>query len=554
MPELENYVMSDASEFAPMPIVSVSLNQNVPLRDALFEMAKEAGYDIELDPRISGSIIFTARNKPLDIVINRISEIAGLRYKFEDDTIRVELDTPYSKSYKIDYLNLMRESKSSMNTDVSVVSGEGADTGSSFGVTAEAKSDFWESLDENLAQILDSNSTQNTLRTDSDPSLNISQTTPPVIAPVSAESVGGDPNAELTADAFDAQRPTPVLRIQSLPSSAASANAVSFTPSFTINKQAGLVSIFANEKQHKEVKSYLAELKRSVSSQVLIEAKVLQVSLTDEFSAGVDWTKVGGFLSGELGLEFNTSGGSARSALSPASSSNFSLSYSGNDLNAVVDAISRFGTVHALASPRLTVLNNQAAVLNVAENTVYFEIDIDTTTDEGVTQIETDSQIRTVPEGVLINVMPSIDLDTREISLSVRPTITRIEDFVEDPGVLLSAAQAEADGANVDGISSQVPIVSVQEMDSIISIPSGDVAILGGLLEDRTVSEENGVPVLGELPLFGSMFKNHNDRVQKTELIVFLKATIVNNAKDTIHNTDKDFYRMFSQDRRPLKL
>ncbi|MAH05911.1 MAG: type II and III secretion system family protein [Alphaproteobacteria bacterium] len=554
VPELENYVMSDASEFAPMPIVSVSLNQNVPLRDALFEMAKEAGYDIELDPRISGSIIFTARNKPLDIVINRISEIAGLRYKFEDDTIRVELDTPYSKSYKIDYLNLMRESKSSMNTDVSVVSGEGADTGSSFGVTAEAKSDFWESLDENLAQILDSNSTQNTLRTDSDPSLNISQTTPPVIAPVSAESVGGDPNAELTADAFDAQRPTPVLRIQSLPSSAASANAVSFTPSFTINKQAGLVSIFANEKQHKEVKSYLAELKRSVSSQVLIEAKVLQVSLTDEFSAGVDWTKVGGFLSGELGLEFNTSGGSARSALSPPSSSNFSLSYSGNDLNAVVDAISRFGTVHALASPRLTVLNNQAAVLNVAENTVYFEIDIDTTTDEGVTQIETDSQIRTVPEGVLINVMPSIDLDTREISLSVRPTITRIEDFVEDPGVLLSAAQAEADGANVDGISSQVPIVSVQEMDSIISIPSGDVAILGGLLEDRTVSEENGVPVLGELPLFGSMFKNHNDRVQKTELIVFLKATIVNNAKDTIHNTDKDFYRMFSQDRRPLKL
>ena len=371
---------------------------------------------------------------------------------------------------------------------------------------------------------------------------------------MSAESVGGDPNAELTADAFDAQRPTPVLRIQSLPSSAASANAVSFTPSFTINKQAGLVSIFANEKQHKEVKSYLAELKRSVSSQVLIEAKVLQVSLTDEFSAGVDWTKVGGFLSGELGLEFNTSGGSARSALSPPSSSNFSLSYSGNDLNAVVDAISRFGTVHALASPRLTVLNNQAAVLNVAENTVYFEIDIDTTTDEGVTQIETDSQIRTVPEGVLINVMPSIDLDTREISLSVRPTITRIEDFVEDPGVLLSAAQAEADGANVDGISSQVPIVSVQEMDSIISIPSGDVAILGGLLEDRTVSEENGGPVLGELPLFGSMFKNHNDRVQKTELIVFLKATIVNNAKDTIHNTDKDFYRMFSQDRRPLKL
>jgi MSHA biogenesis protein MshL len=555
VPELSNYVMSDAREFTPMPIVSISLNQNVPLRDALFELAKEAGYDIELDPRISGSIIFTARNKPMDTVIDRISDIAGLRYVIEDSTLRVELDTPYSKNYKIDYLNLIRESKSTMSTDVSVVSGEGASTGSTFGVTADSESDFWKDLDENLAQLLDANSTANTLRTDSDPSLNVSQTTqPPVIAPVSAESVGSNPNAELSAAEFEARRPSPVLRIQSLPSSAATANAVNFTPSFTLNKQAGLVSIFANEKQHKEVENYLTEIRRSITSQVLIEAKVLQVTLTDEFSAGIDWNVVGGMLSGELSMGFDTTGSIVRSALNPASSSNFQIGYTGNDLSTVVDAISRFGTVHALASPRLTVLNNQAAVLNVAENTVYFEIDIDTTTDEGVTQVETDSQIRTVPEGVLINVMPSIDLLKRNISMSVRPTITRIENFVEDPGVLLSAAQAEAAGANVTGITSRVPVVSVQEMDSVISVPSGDVAILGGLLEDRTVSVENSVPILGELPLLGSMFKNHNDSVSKTELIIFLKATIVDSASDTIHNTDKDFYRMFSQDRRPLKL
>jgi MSHA biogenesis protein MshL len=555
VPELSSYVMEDAREFTPMPIVSVSLNQNVPLRDALFEVAKEAGYDIELDPRISGSIIFTARNKPLDTVIDRISDIAGLRYVIEDNTLRVELDTPYSKNYKIDYLNIVRESKSSMSTDVSVVSGEGANTGSTFGVTSDSVSDFWENLDESLAQLLDANSTNNTLRTDSDPALNVSQSTqPPVIAPVSAESVGANPSAELSAAEFEAQRPAPVLRIQSLPSSAASANAVSFTPSFTLNKQAGLISIFANEKQHAEVENYLSELRRSITSQVLIEAKVLQVTLTDEFSAGIDWNVVGGMLSGELTMGFDTTGGTVRTALNPASASNFQIGYTGNDLSTVVDAIARFGTVHALASPRLTVLNNQAAVLNVAENSVYFEIDIDTTTDEGVTQVETDSQIRTVPEGVLINVMPSIDLVKRDISMSVRPTITRIESFVEDPGVLLSAAQAEAAGANVTGITSRVPVVSVQEMDSVISVASGDVAILGGLLEDRTVSTENSVPVLGELPLLGSLFKNHNDSISKTELIIFLKATIVEDARDTIHNTDKDFYRMFSQDRRPVKL
>jgi general secretion pathway protein D len=143
VPELSNYVMSDVRDFTPMPIVSVSLNQNVPLRDALFELTKEAGYDIELDPRISGSVIFTARNKPFDVVIERISKIAGLRYKIEEQTLRIELDTPYSHSYKVDYLNLVRTNSSSMSTDVSVVSGDGANTGSNFTVSSEGEFDFW---------------------------------------------------------------------------------------------------------------------------------------------------------------------------------------------------------------------------------------------------------------------------------------------------------------------------------------------------------------------------------------------------------------------------
>jgi general secretion pathway protein D len=82
---------------------------------------------------------------------------------------------------------------------------------------------------------------------------------------------------------------------------------------------------------------------------------------------------------------------------------------------------------------------------------------------------------------------------------------------------------------------------------------SGEIAILGGLLEDRTVSQQNTVPVLGELPIFGAMFRNQADSVEKTELIIFLKATIIDTADDTIQDADRDFYRMFSQDRRPVK-
>ncbi|MCK6418406.1 MAG: hypothetical protein L6Q57_05645 [Alphaproteobacteria bacterium] len=104
-PELQPYVSSEFEDITPMPLVSISVNQTVPLRDVLFELAKQADMDLELDPRITGSIIFTARQRPLDEVISRISDIAGLRYSFDDDVFRVELDTPYSKNYKIDYLN-----------------------------------------------------------------------------------------------------------------------------------------------------------------------------------------------------------------------------------------------------------------------------------------------------------------------------------------------------------------------------------------------------------------------------------------------------------------
>ncbi|MAQ70931.1 MAG: hypothetical protein CL565_01930, partial [Alphaproteobacteria bacterium] len=139
IPQLESYVSPVSESLRPIPLVSVSVNQTIPLRDVLFELATQAGYDLELDPRISGSIIFTAKNRPFDIVIERISQIAGLRYEFEDDRLRVELDTPYTKTYKVDYLSLVRNSSSTISNSLSVVSGEEAEAGSSFSIESEAE-------------------------------------------------------------------------------------------------------------------------------------------------------------------------------------------------------------------------------------------------------------------------------------------------------------------------------------------------------------------------------------------------------------------------------
>ena len=178
IPSLESYIAPISDNLRPMPLVSLAVNQTVPLKNVLYELAEQADYDVELDPRITGSIIFTARNRPFDMVIERISEIAGLRYSFDDDILRVQLDTPYTETYQLNYSAVVRTATSSVSNSVSVVTGDGADAGSSFSITSEAESDFWQDLDENLDQILQSNVGNGSLRTDTDPTLTVASANP----------------------------------------------------------------------------------------------------------------------------------------------------------------------------------------------------------------------------------------------------------------------------------------------------------------------------------------------------------------------------------------
>lgn len=545
IPDFQSYVATPDENIKPMPLVSISVNQTVPLRDVLYELAEQADYDIELDPRISGSIIFTARERPFDMVIKRISEIAGLRYKFEDDTVRVELDTPYQKTYKIDYLSYIRKNKSTIKNDVSVVTGNGAGTGSSFSSESTSEADFWKEMEASMAQILGVSASSGQMVTSADPQITAVEPTAAPVAPVVTEN----PDGTTTVETAPPQATLQVTPLPSVSGGGTGGGAPAATNTFSINKQAGIISIIATERQHQEVADFLTEVKRSTTAQVLIEAKVLEVTLRDEYAAGINWDNID---IGDTAISFANAGTLARPFMDgeTTAQSNFNISVLGNDASAVVDALSRFGTVHALASPRLTVLNNQAAALNVATNEVYFEIDVDSSTTDAGTQITVDSEIRNVPEGVLINVQPSIDLDNRTVSMAVRPTITRITEYKADPGVAFVVAGIPG-GADIE---SQIPVVNVQEMDSVIKVGSGQAVVMGGLLQDRAESTERGVPVLSEIPLLGNAFKNHSDSVQKTELVIFLKATIVDADGKTISPADRDLYKRFSGDRRPLDL
>ena len=558
IPKLQPYISSGAKDMKSMPLVSLSVNQSVPLRDILFELAKQADYDLELDPNIRGSIIFTARNRPFDQVVQRIASIAGLRYSFNDDVLRVELDNPYGKLYKIDYLSYVRSSSSGISNDISVVSGDGTDTGSRFTAQSETEIDFWGELENNLTQILGGQST-GALKTQRDPS--ISATAPNPLL----ETTSGDPvEANVT-----------IGQVATDDVSTASGDDDNSNPqTFTLNKQAGLINVYGTEKAHKDVAEYLKQVKRSVTSQVLIEAKILEVTLNDTYATGVDWRAIDLFGS-ESALNFFTSAGATglnslaaagttatginlgqNSSLpipgisSDLTTKSFAAGIAGNDVQALITALSRFGTVKALASPRMTVLNNQPAVMNVATNVVFFDIDIDTSTDDDTGDRETDinAGAQNVPVGVLVNVQPSINLDDRTVSLALRPTITSISDRIENPAI--DFISQTVPGVNV---SSPVPELNVQEIDSVIKVNDRQPIVMGGLLQDVVRSNQDAVPILGEIPMIGAAFRDDTSIIEKTELVIFLKATILDNASDSVHATDKDLYRQFSSDRRPLR-
>ncbi|MCE9508035.1 MAG: type II and III secretion system family protein [Alphaproteobacteria bacterium] len=514
----------------PSPLVTVSVNQTVSLRDLMFELSEQAGVDLELDPQIHGSIIFTAKDRPFNDVVDRICEMAGLSYKFQNNVLRVELDRPYVKNYKVDYMNVSRKSSSSINSNISV-SGAGSDVSSSAGssssISNDSDSNFWRELDEGLRQVLTASDAYLSLATLADPVPTSSAMTMPLIDV-------NNPNAATTPPPLSSATSAPSLNV-------AQAEFVPPPPNqpatYAIAKETGVVSVFANERQHRLVKKFLGDLRAVSTVQVLIEAKVLEVGLTDEFSAGIDWGSVK--LTGFANLSADFTSPTAGTGITAV----FDLG-KGNNVAPVIDALSHFGTVRALSSPRVTVMNNNPAVVNVSENKVYFTINASTTTigSPPTTTTTYSTTQQSVPEGVLLNVVPSANAATGEIILAVRPTVSKKVGDVEDPTISL----------NGGSVVNLIPEMSVQEIDSVIKIQSGQTLVMGGLMRDQNNVNRNGVPLLGEVPLVGALFRNHDDTVRKSELVILLRAVIVpgGNADDQ----DRKIYKEFGLDRRPVRL
>jgi MSHA biogenesis protein MshL len=313
---------------------------------------------------------------------------------------------------------------------------------------------------------------------------------------------------------------------------------------FTINRQAGIVSVFGNQRQHRLIGDYLSALRGSVTRQVLIEAKIMDVVLSDAFDSGINWRALfDNMYSIGAPLGAMVAPGPFTGPLD-ATPGVVTLAVDNSDLDVIFNFVQRFGTVRTLSSPRVAVLQNQTAILKVAENQVFFQLFFERIErDDGDDVINISSEIRTVPVGVVITVQPSINETNRAISLALRPSVTRVTEVVNDPAVAI---------ASNNTVESQVPVIGVQEIDSVVTMRSGQVVVMGGLMRDVADSADEGVPVLGQLPWLGYLFKGHRDQYRKSELVIFLRATILEDGG--IDPVDAELYRRLSGDRRPFPM
>jgi len=154
------------------------------------------------------------------------------------------------------------------------------------------------------------------------------------------------------------------------------------------------------------------------------------------------------------------------------------------------------------------------------DNKVYFTIDVTTTQSQDLINTVYTSIVHTVTIGFVMGVTPQID-ETNTVTLNVRPTISRITGYVSDPNPALAQAK----------VTSQIPEVQTREMESILKIHDGQVAIMGGLMQDTQNKKTDGVPVLSRLPVIGNAFNFTNDASIKSELVIFLRPVVVKNFK-----------------------
>lgn len=277
-----------------------------------------------------------------------------------------------------------------------------------------------------------------------------------------------------------------------------------------VSPQAGLATVRAYPHEIRAARDFLAAAESSLQRQVILEARIVEVSLNDAYQQGVDWSRITSRIGSGV-TEFSFSGGS----VDPSSLGGvFGLQFQNQTFNGMLELLSTQGNVQVLSNPRVTATNNQKAVIKIGEDE-YFVTDVSTTTITGTATTSTPNvQLTPFFSGIALDVTPQIS-DDGTITLHIRPSVTETRE------------QEKIITLNRETLVLPLARSNIRESDTIIRARDGEVVVIGGLMQTSYSDEVSQVPFLGSIPVFGELFKNRRQREVKKELVIMLRPTVV---------------------------
>ena len=444
--------------------------RDADLVEALGILSRESGVVIMTEPGVGGKVTLHADQLQLGDLLFTLLRPLGYRASVENGAIVVGKPELASQTYYLNYTKDKRSSSSSTNASISAAGGSGGgaissginlnlNTGASstssgnqgggsgqgnVNVTTSGTTDFWEEVGRGIETIVFGNDG------------------------AGKGNIGGFTRSD------DLGR------------------------KLVINQMAGVLYVTASPEILSHVSSYLYDVEEAVKRQVLIQAQIVEVSLNNSFSLGIDWSYV---FSQSQNFSFSQT-------LTPSTlASGFNFTLTGADFSMMLDALKTQGDVSMLSSPKISTLNNQRAVIKLTTREVTWVNSTILNAQGDTLQTYTTPQIDEV--GIFLDVTPNISGEG-VVTMQIHPSISEITRVSESP----------------DGKSSK-PVIDVREVDTMVDVPTGQTVVIAGLIVDKSRDDRKSVPLLGELPLIGGLFSYTNQERVKTELVIFLTPYLV---------------------------
>ena len=477
----------------PEPRFDLSVN-NAPAAQVYLQLASGTAYNMLVSPDVSGALSITLKDTTVPEAMDTLRELFGYEYRITGNRIFVYPNTVQTRLYRVNYLPGRRQGASDIRVTSSAISQSGAGGGASGS---------------------NNNSGNNSGSGNSG----------------SGGSGGSgnrpDDNAHVrtTSDA-DFWREVQ-LSLAALVGTVGGRSVV-------LNPAAGVVVVKATPAELRQVENYLKAVQISIERQVMLEAKIVEVSLSKDAQTGINWAGFGKLGNGLLSIGSAAPGSTLAptgklssadgNALVPGASlaagalgrGFYGLAFQAANFAALLNFLETQGDVQVLSSPRIATLNNQKAVLKVGSDELYVTGISSNTTSSGNSSVTTPTlTLQPFFSGISLDVTPQID-DAGNVMLHVHPTISTVTE-----------KNKNIDLGSLGAFRLPLAASNVNETDSIVRVRDGQIVAIGGLMRHEIRDERTGLPVLQDAPVVGGLFRQTGTIHSKRELVIMLKPTVI---------------------------